>query len=252
MPTKIVAGNWKMNKTLEEALSLTSEITQITKDELNNDVNLIVIPPFPLLHPIQHLLKESKVALAAQNCHQEKSGAFTGEVSVALLKSLGAEYVVIGHSERREYFKEDNQLLAQKVKTALSEDLKVIFCCGESLETREKAEHLDFVANQIKESLFDLEEKDFAQIILAYEPIWAIGTGKTASSKEAQEMHAHLRKQIAEKYSQEITENTSILYGGSVKPANAQEIFAEADVDGGLIGGASLKARDFIDIAKSF
>lgn len=253
MRRKIVAGNWKMNKTIEEGVILTSEIVNIAKDEVNEDVDIILGPSFVHLHHVAGSIKEvDKIHLSGQNCNQNESGAYTGEVSAAMLKSIGCDYVILGHSERREYFNETNSELAAKVDIALANDLIPIFCCGEPLEIRENGSFIDHVSNQLKESLFHLSEQQFSKIVIAYEPIWAIGTGKTASSIQAQEMHAALRAFVASKYGQSIADSTSILYGGSCKPANASELFACADVDGGLIGGASLKARDFIDIVKSF
>jgi len=252
MRQKIVAGNWKMNNSLNEGIKLTSEVVNMVQDELTNGVQVILGCPFIHLASVQKLTNGTKVALSAQNVHQEEKGAYTGEVSATMLKSVPVQYVIIGHSERREYFQEDNELLAKKVDTLLKHELLPIFCCGESLDIREAGNHVDFVCNQLKESLFHLDANDFAKLVIAYEPIWAIGTGVTASAAQAQEMHLALRNFIAEKYGQAIADDTSILYGGSVKPANAQELFACPDVDGGLVGGASLKSRDFVDIAKSF
>ena len=253
MRQKIVAGNWKMNKTLVEAQSLTSEIANMAEDEAPGDVQIILAPPYPFLYAVQNLVPElGTIQFAAQNCHQEESGAYTGEVSAQMIKSLGAAYVILGHSERREQAAETNELLAAKVNIALDNNLKVIFCCGESLDIREADKQNEFVTNQLTESLFHLDEEAFKQIIIAYEPIWAIGTGKTASSDQAQDMHAEIRKHIAGKYGETIANSTSILYGGSCKPSNAEELFSQKDVDGGLIGGASLMSRDFMDIIKSF
>lgn len=253
MRQHIVAGNWKMNNTLNEGLKLTTEIINMVADELRGDTKVILAPPFIHLTQVKSLIKGAKnVHLSAQNCNQNPSGAFTGEVSAAMLASIGVEYVIIGHSERREYFNETNAQLAAKVDLVLSNGLIPIFCCGESLDIRESGNFIDFICNQIKESLFHLSEADFSKIVIAYEPIWAIGTGKTASSEQAQEVHAALRKYIASKYGEQIADDTSILYGGSAKPDNAKELFACPDVDGGLIGGASLKSRDFVDIVKSF
>jgi triosephosphate isomerase len=252
MRKKIVAGNWKMNKTLEEGLKLTSEIINMVKDEVRNDAQVVLCPPFISLSSIAKLIEGSKIALGAQNCYSKDSGAYTGEVSAEMLKSVGVKYVILGHSERREYFKESNQLLAEKVNVALKNGLTPIFCCGESLDQREKGIHIDFVNSQLTESLFHLSESDFLKIVIAYEPIWAIGTGKTATTEQAQEMHEKIRKHIAGKYGSKVADETSILYGGSCKPDNAKELFACKDVDGGLIGGASLKSRDFVDIIKSF
>ena len=253
MRKKIVAGNWKMNKTLEEGKILASEVVNMVKDELRDDVQVVLCPPFIHLTSLLPLLEgHSQIALGAQNCSDHESGAYTGEISAAMLKSAGVKYVILGHSERREYFGETDSLLATKIEIALKHDLTPIFCCGEPLEVREREEQSDHVQKQIQGSLFHLSAEDFGKVVIAYEPIWAIGTGKTASSDQAQEMHATIRKQITDKYGEEVGNNTSILYGGSVKPDNANELFSCLDVDGGLIGGASLKSRDFLDISKSF
>lgn len=253
MRKRIVAGNWKMNKTMEEAQWLTSEVANMIRTEVSQEVTAILAPPFVHLSSVQKLINDiPNIKLAAQNCHQEDAGAYTGEISVSMLKSIGVSHVILGHSERREYFKETNELLKAKVDKVLAQELIPIFCCGESLETREAGDHFDFVCNQLTESLFHLNEAQFSKLVIAYEPIWAIGTGKTASSEQAQEMHAAIRAHLASKYGTEIAEGISILYGGSCNPGNAKEIFAGKDVDGGLIGGASLKSRDFTDICKSF
>ena len=252
MRKKIVAGNWKMNKTVEDGQILTSEIVNMAKAEISSDVTVVVCPPFISLTSVAALLKGSNVKLGAQNCYSKASGAFTGETSVEMLKAAGVQFVILGHSERREYFNESNSLLADKVNIVLSNGLTPIFCCGETLAQREKGIHKTFVNSQLTESLFHLDKEAFAKVVIAYEPIWAIGTGVTASTEQAQEMHEVIRTHIASKYGQEVAENTSILYGGSAKPDNAKELFACKDVDGGLIGGASLKSRDFIDIIKSF
>jgi len=252
MRKKIVAGNWKMNKTLEEGLKLTSEIINMVKDEVKNNAQVVICPPFVSLYSLSKLVEGSAIALGAQNCYSKESGAFTGETSPEMIKSVGANYVILGHSERREYFKESNEMLAEKVNLALKHGITPIFCCGESLDQREKGIHFDFVNSQLTQSLFHLSESDFSKVVIAYEPIWAIGTGKTASSAQAQEMHEKIRKHSASKYGEKVAESTSILYGGSCNPGNAKELFACKDVDGGLIGGASLKSRDFVDIIKSF
>lgn len=253
MRKNIVAGNWKMNLTFEEGQTLTSEIANMFKDENISNAIAILNPPYPHIFPVNKLIGDTKgVFLGAQNCSDKDSGAYTGEVSASILASFGVQYVIIGHSERREYFQESNELLAAKVKEALANGLIPIFCCGESLEIRESGTHEEYVKTQLTESLFDLSEEDFSKIVVAYEPIWAIGTGKTASSEQAQDMHAALRNHLASKYGSEAADNTSILYGGSCKPNNAEELFSKPDVDGGLIGGASLKSRDFIDILKAF
>mgnify|MGYP005748024757 FL=1 len=253
MRKKIVAGNWKMNMTFDEGQKLTSEIVNMFKDEAIKDVTLVLNPPFPHIHPVKKLIGDTPgIALGSQNCSDKESGAFTGEVSAKILASFGVQYVILGHSERREYFKESNELLAVKVKQALANGLTPIFCCGESLEIRTAGTHEPNVKFQLTQSLFDLSPEDFSKVVIAYEPIWAIGTGKTATADQAQEMHLALRRHISSKYGKDIAENTSILYGGSANPGNAKELFSKPDVDGGLIGGASLKSRDFIDIAKSF
>lgn len=252
MRKKIVAGNWKMNKTLEEGQALTSEVKHMVEDELQGDVQVILCPPFIHLSTLHGMLKGSSIGLGAQNCSEHASGAYTGETAAPMLRSVGVQYVILGHSERREYFNEGNALLAKKLDIALQNGLTPIFCCGEPLEIREKEGQNAYVQKQVQESLFHLSDEDIKKVVIAYEPIWAIGTGKTASAEQAQEMHAVIRKQLADNYSQATADSISILYGGSVKPGNAREIFAGADVDGGLIGGASLKSRDFVDIAKSF
>jgi triosephosphate isomerase len=253
MRKKIVAGNWKMNKTLDEGINLASEIVNMVKDEFLGDVTVILNPPFIHLDRIGKMVSSAdNIFLGAQNCDANESGAFTGEISVDMLISVGCNFVILGHSERREYFKESNELLAKKVDIVLKKGLTPIFCCGESLDIREKGTYEDFVSQQITKSLFHLAKDQFRKIVIAYEPIWAIGTGVNATSEQAQQMHASLRKHIAGKYGNDLAEETSILYGGSVKSANARELFAGADVDGGLIGGASLNARDFVDIIKSF
>lgn len=255
MRQKIVAGNWKMNLTLPEAQALTSEIVQMLHDEQlgANAPQVVICPSFPLLPIVGRLLNEGgNVALGAQNCHQKESGAYTGEVSAKLLQSVGCQYVILGHSERRQYFHEDDELLSQKLKAALGAGLRPIFCVGESLETREAEETFDFIAKQLKDGLFHLSNEEFEKAVIAYEPIWAIGTGKTATSQQAQEVHAFIREQIAAAYDAEAAVNTSILYGGSANAQNARELFSQPDVDGGLIGGASLKSRDFTTIVQSF
>ena len=253
MRKKIVAGNWKMNNTLEQGIDLAKEVVQLAKKELPGDVTLVLVPPYIHLSAIKEVLKGSEqVFLSAQNCHEEDSGAYTGEISVPMLKSVGTQYVVLGHSERREYFSENNAQLASKVNTVLHHGLIPIFCCGESLETREHGDPYAFVKQQITESLFHLDKENMRKVVIAYEPIWAIGTGKTATSDQAQYMHATIRGHLADQYGADLAAEISILYGGSCKPSNAEELFSCEDVDGGLIGGASLKARDFIDIATSF
>ena len=244
-----------MNTTLQDGLALVSEITNMVQDEVTspNEVQVVICPPFPFLSAIsKQLPANSRFHLGAQNCHQKETGAYTGEVSAKMLQSVGVEYVILGHSERRQYFREDNELLSQKLKAVLAAGLKPIFCVGESLETREADETFDFISQQLKEGLFHLSNEEFDQVVIAYEPIWAIGTGKTATSAQAQEVHAFIREQIARAYDAEVANNTTILYGGSANAQNARELFSQPDVDGGLIGGASLKSRDFTEIIKSF
>ncbi len=251
MRKQIAAANWKMNLNLSEAKNLVNEIISSSYG-LNNDQIVLIAVPFPYLIEIQHLLKgNSHFNVCAQNCASTCNGAYTGEVSAKMLNELNVNYVIIGHSERRLLYHEDNKTLAQKVDLALENKLTPIFCCGEALETRDDENQNNFVENQLKESLFHLSAEHFSKIVIAYEPIWAIGTGKTASSDQAQEMHKHLRKVIEGKYGVAISESTSILYGGSVKASNAKEIFSKADVDGGLVGGASLIANEFIAIINS-
>lgn len=253
MRRKIIAGNWKMNKTLEEGQTLASEVSNMAKDEVPNDVTVIMCTPAIHLATVSSLVKDSSNVFAgAQNMSEHESGAYTGDLSSDMITSTGASYVIIGHSERREYHFETNAQLAARVKLALSKGLTPLFCCGESLETRQADKHIDFVNNQLNESLFDLSAEEIKEVVIAYEPIWAIGTGVTASSEEAQEMHRSIRSYVANQYTHEVAKEISILYGGSMKPANAKELLSQQDVDGGLIGGASLKARDFIDIAKSY
>ena len=255
MRQNLVAGNWKMNLDYQAGLALVSEITNMVADEATGPQvpQVVICPPFPFLAGVGKLLPAgSRFHLGAQNCHQKESGAYTGEVSARMLQSVGCEYVILGHSERRQYFGEDDELLSQKAKAALAAGLKPIFCVGESLETREADETFNFIGRQLEKGLFHLSNEEFAQITIAYEPIWAIGTGRTASSQQAQEVHAFIRERIARAYDARAALNTSILYGGSANAQNARELFAQPDVDGGLIGGASLKSRDFTEIIKSF
>ncbi len=253
MRRNTVAGNWKMNTDREEANKLSSEIINMAGSELNNYVDLILIPPFTHAYEVNKLVAGNKnIFVGAQNCHYEDSGAFTGEISPLMLKGINIAHVVLGHSERRELFHETNEIIKKKVDAALKHELTPIICCGEALEIREKGTQNDHVSKQIEESLFHLSSIDFEKVIIAYEPIWAIGTGLTASPEQAQEMHAAIRAMIEKKYGTETAQNITILYGGSVKAENAKEIFASPDVDGGLVGGASLKSRGFVDIAKSF
>ncbi len=249
---QIVAGNWKMNLDLNAAQGLTSEIVQILRDEApTSTVQVIVCPPAPLLVPVGRLL-EGRVALGGQNCHQKESGAYTGEIAAGLLQSVGCEYVILGHSERRQYNGETDELLAQKLQAALKAGLKPIFCIGETLEERESENTFSVLERQLKNGLFGLSNEDFAKVVIAYEPVWAIGTGRTATSAQAQEVHAFIREQVARAYDAAQAEAMPILYGGSCNAQNARELFSQPDVDGGLIGGAALKSRDFVTIIQSF
>jgi triosephosphate isomerase (TIM) len=252
MRQKIVAGNWKMNKTMEEANSLASEVMGMVADEVKGNVKVIFCTPFPYLLSVKNQLgNNSRILVGAQNCSEHESGAYTGETSAPMLKSMNIPYVIIGHSERRQYFGENGALLAKKVDVALKHGLTPIFCCGEPLEVREKNQHEALVKQQVEESLFHLDAAALQKLVIAYEPVWAIGTGKTATSQQAQDMHAVIRKHLAAKYGQAIADTISILYGGSVNAANAKELFSCPDVDGGLVGGASLKSREFTEIIKS-
>ena len=252
MRKKIVAGNWKMNKTAEEAKALLSEVVNMVKDEVRSDVDVVLCPPAIYLATFrQYLTADGNVSLGAQNCHEKASGAYTGEISAAMLRSIGVEYVILGHSERRQYFGETNAQLAEKVDIALENGLTPIFCCGESRDLRENGDYDRFVKNQLTEGLFHLSAEQFAHVVIAYEPIWAIGTGLTASSGQAQDMHFGLRRHIAGQYGDSVAQDTSILYGGSANEKNAAELFAQPDVDGGLIGGASLKSREFTNVVKA-
>lgn len=243
---KIIAGNWKMNLMPEEGVALTKQLSEL---QVPKGVKVVLCPPFIHLAAISTLIQnKSGFALGAQNCHQEDKGAFTGEVSAKMLRAIGAEYVILGHSERREYYAEDGVLLAKKVDRALQGGLTPIFCCGEALNIRNAGTHIAHVAAQLEASLFHLGAEDFSRIVIAYEPIWAIGTGRTASPEQAQEMHEAIRGLIASQYGVEVAANTPILYGGSVGAANAGDLFSRPDVDGGLVGGASLKAEDFAQI----
>ncbi len=248
MRKQVAAANWKMNLTYQQAEQLITDIINTPHTLADHQLAVFAVP-FPYLKMVADKVKgKSGAGVAAQNCYTQKAGAYTGETSVEMLQSVGATYVVLGHSERREYFNESNQMLADKVNIVLSYGLTPIFCCGEALNIREAGTQNDYVGNQLKESLFHLSAEELQKIIIAYEPIWAIGTGKTATSDQAQEMHAHLRSVLATQYGKEVADTISILYGGSVKGSNAKEIFSQPDVDGGLVGGASLKADEFVQI----
>ena len=244
MRKKIVAGNWKMNETLQEGIALAKEINEaLTADKPNCDV--VICTPFIHLASVAPVLNQDVVALGAENCADKEKGAYTGEVSAAMVKSTGAQYVILGHSERRQYYGETAEILKEKVKMALANGLKIIFCCGETLEEREANKQNEVVKAELDGSVFNLTAEEWKNIVLAYEPIWAIGTGKTATSEQAEEMLAYIRSLVAEKYGNEVAEETTILYGGSCNPGNAAELFAKPNIDGGLIGGASLKCADF-------
>ena len=248
MRKKIVAGNWKMNKTLQEGVELAKEVNSKVKAAKATGVTVVIGTPFIHLSEVSKIVDPAFVQVSAQNCATEISGAYTGEVSAAMIASTGAEYVILGHAERRSYYGETDAILVKKVERALENKLEVIFCVGEVLAERESNKHFEVVKSQLENGLFNLSADQFSHIVIAYEPVWAIGTGKTATSAQAQEMHAFIRGVLAEKYGKEVADNTSILYGGSCNAKNADELFANPDVDGGLIGGASLKADDFLAI----
>jgi triosephosphate isomerase len=249
MRKKIVAGNWKMNKTLQEGVELAKAINS---QVVENEVVVILCTPFIHLTDVKKTISKKNLFLGAQNCASETSGAYTGEISVDMIKSTGAQYVIIGHSERRSYYHEDDALLNKKTKLALAAGITPIFCCGEVLAERQAGNHMSVVGKQIEKGLFDLSADDFGKVVVAYEPVWAIGTGVNASSDQAQEMHKAIRDLLASKYGNAVAQNTSILYGGSCKPSNAKELFENPDVDGGLIGGAALAAGDFMGIINAF
>ncbi|MBQ0025631.1 MAG: triose-phosphate isomerase [Bacteroidales bacterium] len=251
MRKKIVAGNWKMNTTVAEGAILAKNI--VAKfNEVPSDVTLVVAPPFTHLVTVASEIKGTEIKLSAQNCANQPKGAFTGEVAANMIKDAGCQYTILGHSERREYYGETSATLVEKINLAFEAGLKVIFCVGEKLDERNAGKHFEVVGKQIEEVLFTLSAEQMANVVIAYEPVWAIGTGVTATSEQAQEIHAFIRKFVADKFGAQVAEDTTILYGGSCKPSNAKELFACKDIDGGLIGGASLKADDFIAIAKSY
>ncbi len=255
MRSKIVAGNWKMNKTASEAITLVNEICILLKSKpiTDTDIKVIIAPPFVALSKVNDIIKTfPNVFLAAQNCHSKSKGAYTGEISAEMLKDIGCQYVIIGHSERRSYFAEKDDFLAEKVNILLANNLNPIFCCGEQLSERQKGIQNEVVYSQINNALFHLSNDDFSKIVIAYEPVWAIGTGVTATPEQAQDMHAYIRGLISDKYDVSIANNSSILYGGSCNAKNAHELFEKPDLDGGLIGGASLIAEDFVTIIHSF
>lgn len=251
MRTKIVAGNWKMNLGYKASIQLSNDIENSLKNKKLNNTRVLVAPTFVNLKGVVDQLNNGVVEVAAQNIHQAESGAFTGEIAAEMLKEIGVKTVILGHSERRTYFNETDFALAEKVNTILKHDMETIFCFGEVLEDRKSANHFKVVESQIKNGLFHINASDWKNIILAYEPVWAIGTGETASPEQAQDMHAFIRNLVANKYGAEVANKVSILYGGSVKPSNAKEIFSKPDVDGGLIGGAALNLNDFIAIVQA-
>lgn len=251
MRKKIVAGNWKMNKTLPEGIELAKEVNNKVKAANAKNVTVIIGTPFIHLAEVSKIVDPATVIVSAQNCATEASGAYTGEVSAAMVASTGAKYVILGHSERRSYYGETDEILVKKVSQALENNLEIIFCVGEVLAEREAEKHFEVVKSQLVNGLFNLTAEQFSHIVIAYEPVWAIGTGKTATPAQAQEMHAFIRNVIAEKYGKQVADDTTILYGGSCNAKNADELFTNPDVDGGLIGGASLKADDFLAIIQA-
>ncbi len=251
MRKQIVAGNWKMNQNLEEGKNLVNEIIN-GLPTLSEEKQVVICPPYiNITETVAQTNSTDHISTGAQNCYEKESGAYTGEVAASMLQHAGVAYVILGHSERREYFNESNEQLAAKVNAALANNLNVIFCCGEPLEIRDANTQNSFVEEQIKAGIFHLSEEQMKNVVIAYEPIWAIGTGRTASSEQAQDMHAHIRSVIANKYGADMANDITILYGGSCKPGNANELFSCPDVDGGLIGGASLKAPDFLAIIEA-
>jgi triosephosphate isomerase len=252
MRKQIVAGNWKMNKNLQEGIELAKSINNYFMEKPAAKAEVILCTPFIHLAGVAPILKADKLSLGAQNCASEPSGAYTGEISPDMIKSTGAQYVILGHSERRSYYHEDNAILNKKTVLALNSGLKVIFCCGEVKEEREAGKHFDVVKTQLEEGLFTLQSEELKNIVIAYEPVWAIGTGLTASPEQAQEIHKYIRDLVKKQYGETVANDMTILYGGSCKPSNAGEIFSKPDVDGGLIGGAALKKEDFVGIVEAF
>jgi len=248
MRSKIVAGNWKMNTDLSSGLALAEEIEAGLSEISLDDTKIIIAPPYTHLSSFSKL---NTIQMAAQNCHSEISGAYTGEISIEMLKSVNVKYVIVGHSERRLYNKETDEQIAKKVKLLLAEKVTPIFCCGESLEERQANKHFEIIEKQVSKGLFQNDATSSKEIIIAYEPVWAIGTGETASPEQAQEVHGFIRNLLAKKYNQAMASSVSIIYGGSCKPNNAKAIFEQEDIDGGLIGGASLIAKDFLDIIRA-
>ena len=252
MRKNIVAGNWKMNTTVAEGVQLAKEVNEAVDAAGELKCDVVIGVPFTHLTAVKDVIDIEKVGLSAENCANKEKGAYTGEVSAAMVASTGANYVILGHSERREYYNETPEILKEKVDLALANGLKIIFCCGESLELRNAGTYEEFIKAELKDSLFHLSAEEFANIVIAYEPIWAIGTGVTATSDQAEGVHAFIRSFLAEKYGETVANDTTILYGSSCKPSNAPELFAKPNIDGGLIGGASLKAADFMGIVTAF
>ena len=252
MRKNIVAGNWKMNTTVAEGVQLAKEVNEAVAAAGELKCDVVIGVPFTHLTAVKDVIDIEKVGLSAENCANKEKGAYTGEVSAAMVASTGANYVILGHSERREYYNETPEILKEKVDLALANGLKIIFCCGESLELRNAGTYEEFIKAELKDSLFHLSAEEFANIVIAYEPIWAIGTGVTATSDQAEEVHAFIRSFLAEKYGETVANDTTILYGGSCKPTNAPELFAKPNIGGGLIAGASLKAADFMGIVTAF
>jgi len=252
MRNKIVAGNWKMNNDLENAEALISETIKLFKPNPDDRVLMIMCVPFPYLMVASELTKNTAIKICAQNCSEHTVGAYTGEVSAKMLRSIDIPYVIVGHSERRKYFAENSTVLSKKVDQALTNGIIPIFCCGEPVEVRASNSHQDYVINQIREGLFHLSSELIKRTVIAYEPVWAIGTGQTATATQAQDMHALIRKKLSHHYDVDTADSTTILYGGSLSPSNSKELFSCPDVDGGLIGGASLNAKNFVEIAYSF
>jgi len=252
MRKKVVAGNWKCNTTLQEGIELAQTVNQLVTEKGDKNISVVLCTPFTHLTKVVELVDGNRIGVGAQNCAAEAKGAFTGEVSAAMVKSTGAGYVILGHSERREYYGETSEILNKKVALTLANGLTPIYCCGEALETRQAEKQNEWVKRQLDETIFQLPVEEFSKIIIAYEPIWAIGTGVTASTEQAQEMLAYIRGLIADKFGKEVADKTSILYGGSCNAKNAPELFAQPDIDGGLIGGASLKGEDFLGIINAY
>jgi triosephosphate isomerase len=252
MRKKIIAGNWKMNKSFDESMSLVSELSNMIKDEYHGSAEVVIIPPSLYINSVSRMVADfNNISSGAQNCSNHASGAYTGEISATMIKSCGGKYIIIGHSERRQYFGETNDWLAKKIDAVLAENLNPIYCVGETLEERESNVHFDVLTKQVSEGLFHLNAEQMAEVVIAYEPVWAIGTGKTASTAQAQEVHAFIRNLVKEKYSNEVANNLTIQYGGSVKAENAVELFSAPDIDGALVGGAALQSRSFADIIKA-